>query len=63
MVGAAIAGFGYRYVVGDTGAEPLAAEAQDISEAEVAIGELSVAAAPAPASASYTPGTHRSTDR
>ena len=45
-MGGAIAGIGYRYVVGDTGAEPLAAEAQDTGEAKVAIGELSVAAPP-----------------
>jgi aquaporin Z len=37
LLGAAIAGIGYRFVVGDTGTEPLAAEAQNT-------GELSVSA-------------------
>ena len=46
LLGAAIAGIAYRFVVGDTGAESLASEAQDTGQAEVAIGELSVAAPP-----------------
>jgi aquaporin Z len=46
LLGGAIAGIGYRFVVGDTGSEPLAAEAQATGDAEVAIGELSVAAPP-----------------
>jgi len=33
LAGAAIAGVGYRYVVGDTGTAPIAAEAQDITTA------------------------------
>jgi aquaporin Z len=51
LVGGAIAGIGYRYVVGETGTEPLAAEAQDTGDAKAAIGELSVAAPPTPSGA------------
>jgi aquaporin Z len=32
LVGAVIAGFGYRYVTGDTGTVEAAAEAQDVGE-------------------------------
>jgi aquaporin Z len=46
LLGGAIAGIAYRFVVGDTGTEPLAAEAQNTGDAEVAIGELSVSAPP-----------------
>lgn len=33
LVGAAIAGFGYRFLTGDTGAAPIAEEAQDVTSA------------------------------
>jgi aquaporin Z len=38
LAGAAIAGAGYRFIVGDTGAEPVAAEAQDVTEAPSDLG-------------------------
>jgi aquaporin Z len=40
LVGGAVAGIGYRYVVGDTGTEEIAAEAQDTESAETFAGEL-----------------------
>ncbi|GID97021.1 aquaporin Z [Amorphoplanes digitatis] len=40
MVGGAIAGLGYRYVVGDVGAEEIAEEAQDTAAAETSVGDL-----------------------
>ena len=39
-VGGALAGIGYRFVVGDDGTEPIAEEAQDTDAADIAIGEL-----------------------
>ena len=42
LIGAAVAGLAYRFIVGDTGAEPLAAEAQNPETAETAIGERPV---------------------
>ncbi len=49
LIGAVLAGLGYRLVAGDSGAEPVAAEAQNPDDADVAIGELThprTAAAP-----------------
>jgi aquaporin Z len=40
LIGAVLAGLGYRLVAGDSGAEALAAEAQNPETAEVAIGDL-----------------------
>ena len=40
LAGAAIAGIGYRFVVGDSGSEPVAEEAQESGAADVSIGEL-----------------------
>jgi aquaporin Z len=40
LVGGALAGIAYRFVVGDDGTEPIAEEAQDTGAADIAIGEL-----------------------
>jgi len=40
LAGAAIAGVGYRFVVGDSGGEPIAEEAQETAAADLSIGEL-----------------------
>jgi aquaporin Z len=40
LLGAALAGFSYRYLTGNTGAEPVAAEAQRISRAVTTVGEV-----------------------
>ena len=40
LAGAAIAGVGYRFVVGDSGGEPVAEEAQETAAADLSIGEL-----------------------
>ncbi|GAB1692005.1 aquaporin [Krasilnikovia sp. M28-CT-15] len=39
LAGAALAGAGYRFVVGDTGREPVAEEAQDTAAAERSAGD------------------------
>jgi aquaporin Z len=40
LIGAAIAGVGYRFIVGDSGSEPVAEEAQASGAADVSIGEM-----------------------
>jgi aquaporin Z len=40
LAGAAIAGIGYRFIVGDSGREPIAEEAQETATADLPIGEL-----------------------
>jgi aquaporin Z len=40
LAGAAIAGIGYRFVVGDSGGEPVTEEAQESAAGDVSIGEL-----------------------
>jgi aquaporin Z len=40
LVGAAIAGYAYRYIVGDDGSEPIATEAQDSGRAEMSAGDI-----------------------
>jgi aquaporin Z len=47
LVGGALAGIAYRFVVGDDGTEPIAEEAQDTGAADIAIGELGGTVPPA----------------
>src|ERR1700710_2740667 len=43
LVGAAIAGLCFQFLTGDSGAEPIAEEGQDVSGAQVSIGDLPAA--------------------
>ena len=46
LAGAVVAGLAYRYITGETGTEPVAEEGQEVSEAQIVIGELPTARRP-----------------
>ncbi|MGZ4461166.1 MAG: aquaporin Z [Nocardioidaceae bacterium] len=50
LAGAVVAGLAYRYITGEIGTEPIAEEGQEVTEAQVAIGDLPTAREPEPGS-------------